>query len=218
MLHKNQIFQRGLLKKQKVTQNLNLLFEEEPNPSNAIKGKLKNFSLFYNLKLLISIETFLKSSCETSKNVLKKDPISFLFEANDQKFIESKFIVEKFKSKYYIYLLNKEADLKLSFEDFFYAPQKEQTLPLVLSYSLPHKDSATESGAFGSVRLSGNEAIKTPFSSRIEEFLNELKVYDHLSKIKTNYIVKRIDSCSKEGEMYSKLERCESSLRKSSLY
>jgi len=43
MLHKNQIFQRGLLKKQKVTQNLNLLFEEEPNPSNAIKGKLKNF-------------------------------------------------------------------------------------------------------------------------------------------------------------------------------
>ncbi len=59
-------------------------------------------------------------------------------------------------------------------------------------------------------RING-EVIKRPLENRECEFLNELKVYDHLSKSQCKYIVKRIDSCEKE--LFLKMEYCESTLR-----
>jgi hypothetical protein len=65
---------------------------------------------------------------------------------------------------------------------------------------------------YGSVLVYNGEAIKKPFSNGISEFLNELKVYDHLMEKQCKYIVKRLSSCEKQ--LLLKMEYCESTLRK----
>ena len=117
------------------------------------------------------------------------------------------FSLLKLKIKLSIYLLNIEPDLKRSCEESQPGSPKDLILPLVLNHSI-----SSESGMFGSVQVYDGVAKKIPFSNGIEEFLNELKVYDHLSQKQCKYIVKRLNSCEKK--YFLEMEYCESTLRK----